>query len=424
MSSELIDIVFPDLLGLMHGKTVPAHRIDHPTHYAVTAMILGLDGTYLETEGYSTSAGFPDMEARIDPDTVRPWLDGRQTAMAYLYDTQGRPVPFDARRQLKALVDRWEEAGYTPMAGFEMEFFLLEQLQPMTRLAVPDHRVYGVGPAADPSGTLEELGLAAEQAQLHLEGMNSEFTSAQVEAALHYQPALAAADGALLFRELTRRVARSRGIDATYMPRPFDDAVGSGMHVNLSLSDDAGDNAFSDPGDPQGISDLARHFIAGLLEHHCALAAVAAPTLNTNKRQSPGHINGDRANRGLDNRITSVRVPGQRGSSTRVEHRVADGSASPHLLSAALLAAGLHGVEEKLPLPDPQVGDADAVPNTDKHTPHSLAESLDALAADDVLVDMLDRRLVDAFIELKRQENDRWLRAVTDWEQREYGRVY
>jgi glutamine synthetase len=424
MSTELIDIVFPDLLGLLHGKTVPAHRIDHPTHYAVTAMILGLDGSYLETEGYSTSAGFPDMEARIDPDTVRPWVEGRQTAMAYLYDTQGRPVPFDARRQLKALVDRWEDLGYTPMAGFEMEFFLLERLQPMTRLPVPDHRVYGVGPAADPSGTLEELGLAAEHAQLHLEGMNSEFTSAQVEAALHYQPALAAADGALLFRELTRRVARSRGIDATYMPRPFDDTVGSGMHVNLSLSDGASDNAFSDPGDPQGISDLARHFIAGLLEHHCALAAVAAPTVNSYKRLSPGLLSGYWANWGLDNRITSVRVPGQRGSSTRVEHRVADGTASPHLLGAALLAAGLHGVEEKLPLPDPQVGDADAAPNTEKHTPHSLAESLEALAADDVLVDLLDRRLVDAFIELKRQENDRWLRAVTDWEQREYGRVY
>lgn len=158
MTTELVDIVFPDLLGLLHGKTVPSHRIDHPTHYAVTCMVQGLDLSFLETEGYSTSAGFPDMEARVDPETSRPWLDGRQTAMAYLYRTDGQPLPFDSRRQLKTLVDRWEEAGYTPLTGYEMEFFLLERLSPMTRLSVPDHRVYGVGPGADPSGTLEEIG--------------------------------------------------------------------------------------------------------------------------------------------------------------------------------------------------------------------------------------------------------------------------
>jgi glutamine synthetase len=196
------------------------------------------------------------------------------------------------------------------------------------------------------------------------------------------------------------------------------------MHVNLSLSTEAGDNAFHDPGDPQGISELARSFIAGLLHHHCALAAIAAPTVNSYKRLCPGLLSGYWANWGLDNRIASVRVPGQRGAATRVEHRVADGSASPHLLAAALLAAGLHGVEEKLPLPDPQYGDADAAPNTDQHTPDTLAESLDALAKDDVLFDLMDRELLNAFIELKTQENDRWQRSVTDWEQREYGRVY
>jgi glutamine synthetase len=422
--TDLIDIVFPDLLGLLHGKTVPAHRLEEPTHYAVTCMVQGLDLAFLETEGYSTGAGFPDMEARVDAETLRPWLDGRQTAMAYLFRTDGKPLPFDSRRELTSLVDRWEGAGYTPVAGYEMEFFLLESLSPMTRLPVPDHRVYGVGPGADPSGTLDAIGLAAERAQLRVEGMNSEFTPSQVEAALHYRPVVAAADGVVLFRELTRQVARSRGIDATFMPRPFDDTVGNGMHVNLSLSTEAGDNAFHDPGDPQGISELARSFIAGLLHHHCALAAIAAPTVNSYKRLCPGLLSGYWANWGLDNRIASVRVPGQRGAATRVEHRVADGSASPHLLAAALLAAGLHGVEEKLPLPDPQYGDADAAPNTDQHTPDTLAESLDALAKDDVLFDLMDRELLNAFIELKTQENDRWQRSVTDWEQREYGRVY
>ena len=87
---EQIDVLFPDLLGLTHGKTVPAHRLDHPTHYAITCMVQGLDLGFLETASYSTSAGFPDMEAIVDQDTVRPWTDGRTTAMASLFRTNGQ----------------------------------------------------------------------------------------------------------------------------------------------------------------------------------------------------------------------------------------------------------------------------------------------------------------------------------------------
>ncbi len=422
--SDQIDVVFPDLFGLLHGKTVPPHRLQYATHYAVTCMIQGLDLGFLETDGYSTSAGFPDMEARVDHDTLRPWLDGRTTAMADLYRTDGEPLPFDSRRQLRLVSDRWQALGYTPMAGFEMEFFLLEARDPLQRLAVPDHRVYGIGSGADPSGTLQALVELAELAQLQVEGMNGEFTPGQVEVSLHYQSALASADCAVLFRELTRAVARSRGIDTTYMARPFADTVGNGLHANLSLADPDGGNAFDDPADPMGISDLARHFMAGLLHHHEALAAFAAPTVNSYKRLCPGMLSGYWANWGLDNRITTVRVPGQRGVATRVEHRMADGTASPHLLTAALLAAGLHGVEAKLPLPDPQVGDSDATPNTHRHAPQTLSAALDALEADDELRSHLDPMLVEVYVGLKRREYQRWLEAVTDWEQQEYSRVY
>lgn len=419
-----IDVVFPDLLGLTHGKTVPAHRLEHPTHYAITVMVQGLDLEFLEAATYSTSAGFPDMEARVDENTVRPWTDGRQIAMASLFRANGDPLPLDSRRQLRMICDQWAVRGYTPMAGYEMEFFLLQQRLPLVKLPVPDHRVYGIGSGADPSGTLEALVTLAEHAQLQVEGMNSEFTPSQVEVGLHYQPALDAADCAVLFRELTRTVARSKGIDATYMARPFGDAVGSGLHLNMSLANAAGENMFYDTRDEIGISDLARHFIAGLLHHHEAIAAFAAPTVNSYKRLTPGMLSGYWANWGIDNRICTVRVPGQRGATTRAEHRMADGTASPHLLSAACFAAGLHGVEEQMELPDPQVGDADAEPNTDRHTPHTLDESLDALVADEALCSYFEKDLIDVYVGLKRQEFARWQAAVTDWEQNEYSRVY
>lgn len=422
MSSQ-IDILFPDLLGLAHGKTVPAARRDHPTHYAITVMVQGLDLEFLETPHYSTSSGFPDMEARYEDGTLRPWGD-RQVGMALLHFADGRPLPLDSRRALRSVMDRWRERGLTPVSGYEMEFFLLSGRTPLTKLPVPDHRVYGIGPGADPTGTLEMIAEAAEAADLKVEGVNSEFTPSQVEVSLHYQDAMSAADAAFLFRILAREVARRNGIDITFMGRPFSDAVGSGMHVNMSLNDASGHNALIDESDPHGLSDVAKSFVAGLLDHHEALAAFAGPTVNSYKRLVPGMLSGYWANWGLDNRISTVRIPGQRGTGTRIEHRMADGSASPHLLTAALFAAGLSGVERGLPLPEPQVGDADAAPNTDRHTPHSLSAALDALAADTTLQSYFHPDLIEVYVDLKRRECGRWDAAVTDWEQNEYSRVY
>ena len=422
--SDQIDILFPDLLGLTHGKTVPTGRRDFPTHYAITVMVQGLDLEFLEIDQYSTGAGFPDMEARIDLDTLRPWVDGRQTAFAYLHFNDGRPLPLDSRRQLAAIRQRWIDRGLHPQCGFEMEFFLLRSRNPLERLPVPEHRVYGIGVGADPSGTMQLIGELGEQVELQIEGLNSEFTPSQIEVSLHYSDVLDSADRVLLFRELARDVARQQGCDVTFMARPFGDAVGNGMHINVSMLDGDGTNVFDDPAGRYGISDVAESFIAGLLHHHEALAAFAAPTVNSYKRLTPGMLSGYWANWGLDNRISTVRVPGQRGAHSRVEHRMADGSASPHLLSSAILAAGLHGVEENMALPTPQEGDADSTPNTDRHTPESLAAALDALEADSALCSYFEPDLLRVFIDIKRREWNRWQSAVTDWEQTEYARVY
>ena len=422
--TDQIDIVFPDLLGLLHGKTVPVHRRNHPTHYAITVMVQGLDLEFLELDPYSTGAGFPDIEAVIDPETIRPWGESRTVALSSLHFADGRPLPLDSRRALSIIVDQWKELDLTPVAGYELEFFLLSSRNPLTRLEVPEHRVYGIGVGADPTGTLEAIGEAGERSKLDIEGLNSEFTPSQLEVALHFTDVMTAADNALLFRELARTVARENGTDITFMARPFSDTVGNGLHVNMSMVDNLGQNAFIDEQGEHGISDLSRHFIAGLLHHHEALAAFAAPTVNSYKRLAPGMLSGYWANWGLDNRISTVRVPGQRGAGTRVEHRMADGSASPHLLTAALLAAGLHGVREQMVLAQPQIGDADSAPNTDRHSPETLLQALNALEADTELCNFFEPDLINVYLGIKRLEWQRWTGAVTDWEQQEYGRVY
>ncbi len=427
-TDDLTRLLFSDVLGLSHGKVVPSSRIKHPTHYASTVMVQGLDLEFIELESYSTDAGFPDMEARLDPSSLRPsWLEGStgQIGMTDLFRADGRPLPLCVRTRLQEMIGRWRARGLDPVCGYEMEFFLCDDPTLASGpMRVPWHRVYGTGPGADPSGMINEIAAAAERAELHIEGVNAEFHPGQVEAALHYSDALQAADAAFLFREMVREIALAKGKGATFMARPFADAVGNGLHVNLSANDRSGDNAFDDAEAPEGISKLCRHAIAGLLEHHAQLTALLAPTVNSYKRLRPGFLAGYHATWGLDNRLTSLRVPGQRGQATRIEHRTPDGSASPHLALLGILAAALDGIERELPLCPPAMGNAEAEPHTDTHVASSLSEALDLLEGDEVLVDALGADLTKVFVTLKRQEIDRWEAAVTDWEVNTYGRVY
>ena len=161
---------------------------------------------------------------------------------------------------------------------------------------------------------------------------------------------------------------------------------GSGLHVNFSVVPvSGGANAFDDPSRPEGLSPLARQSIGGLLAHHEAVAGLSAPLVNSYKRLMPGLIAGYWANWGLDNRFSTYRVPAERGSATRIENRMPCGTASPYLAAAATLNAALLGVVDGADCGLPQIGDADAEPNTDRHTPHSLGEALDAVESDTVL---------------------------------------
>ena len=198
------------------------------------------------------------------------------------------------------------------------------------------------------------------------------------------------------------------------------DQAGSGLHLNLSVADDAGRNGFADPGAPHGLARAARHAIAGILAHYPALCAIAAPTVNAYKRLTPGAI-GASADWGLDHRLAAVRVPGERGPATRLEFRVADGTASPHLLSAAILFAALLGIRDELALPEPRTGEqAEAA----VHAPRDLTEALELLEKDTELIALLDPDLVRTYLGLKRWECEQWSRAVTDWEIGAYGRHF
>jgi glutamine synthetase len=213
------------------------------------------------------------------------------------------------------------------------------------------------------------------------------------------------------------------------MGRPFADQGGSGFHVHLSLADGDGHNAFADAG-PGGLSTLANQFIAGLIDHAHSLQALLGPTINAYKRILPDSLAPTHANWGHDNRTAFVRVPNERGSRSRIEVRTADGAACPHLIVAALLIAGLDGIDRGLTAPDPVAGDAYRLDDAHAGTrlPADLATALDALEADTALVEALGPQLVRTFTAMKRFEVERFTQevgaldpeVVTEWELEEY----
>ena len=239
--------------------------------------------------------------------------------------------------------------------------------------------------SVDPSGTIDDVVNVALGCGFPVESWCSEYDNAAYEVNIRYDDAIPAADEAFLFKLLVRETCERHGKLATFLGRPLGDRGGSGLHINLSFRRADGSNAFHDPNDPEGLSDLARRCIAGLLLHHEGMAAILAPHVNAYKRLQPDMLNGYWANWGHDDRSVTVRVPPARGAGTRLEQRTSDAAANPYLAAAAVLHAARLGVQNEVELPPAQ--EPGAPPNTDVRIPPNLDAALDALAKDDELVD-------------------------------------
>jgi glutamine synthetase len=274
--------------------------------------------------------------------------------------------------------------------------------------------------SVDPTGTIDEIMSKASEVGLRLESVNSEYDNGQFELTLSYDEAMRASDDAFLFKVMAREIAARRGMLLTFMGKPINGRGGSGLHVNLSLQDESGENVMHSAEAEDGLSETARSVIAGLLHHHVGMTALMAPTVNAYKRLQPGSMCGYWANWGYDHRGVTVRVPPARGKGTRLEHRVGDGSVSPHQAVATVLTAGLLGYDKGYALPDVETLDCIERASTDVVTPASLTAALDALEADTDLVEAFGAAYVDGYVTVKRAEWDRYQRWTTDWEMTEY----
>jgi glutamine synthetase len=414
-----------DIDGLAHGRYVPTRRADSVAHHAVTSLLTTFRRDIVELDGYSTDAGFPDMTASPLPESRRPgWEPDTDVVLASL-SFGGEPLAICPRRALERVVDAWRALGYEPLIGYEIELYITAsvstsgaELDPSALgHASPSHRVYGTGSGGDRSGLMHAVFDAAENSDLDLEAVSAEYSPGQFEINLRFGPATEMADRVFLTRELCRDIAAERGVGVTFLGRPFAGEAGSGLHLNFSLrriDDDT--NAFDSPESEHGLSALTKHCIAGLIDHHEALTAWCAPLVNSYRRLQPGIISGYWANWGLDNRISTYRVPADRGEGTRIENRLLCGSSNPYLAAAATLAAALLGHRRELACPAPQVGNGDANPNTDRHTPHTLDDALDALDRDHSLAAEVGEDMTRAYLAMRRHDAALWAEQQHEWE--------
>ncbi len=419
---DRIRVMFPDHLGLARGKYLPIEHADRGTAHCISLFALGFDREMTPHDGAKVMSGLPDVELTFSTDDIRLSWEPATGIVVGDVTRHGEPVDLSPREVLKKQVQAWQKIGYDPKVGIELEAFLFEPdgeggWRP---ISTPGAYVYGTGPAVDPSGTIDDIMATARRVGLPLESVNSEYDNGQFELTLRHADALRACDDAMLFKVMAREIAASHGILLTFMGKPITDRGGSGLHTNLSFAGKGQDNALIDEAAEDGLSDLARSVVAGILHHHVGMTALLAPTVNAYKRLQPGSLCGYWANWGHDHRGVTVRVPAERGVRTRVEHRLTDGATNPHQAVATVLAAARLGVENGYDCPPPETLDCIENASTDVVVPDSLGAALDALEQDKEFVEAFSPAFVDGFLATKRTEWGRYLRHTTDWELAEY----
>lgn len=419
---------FVDIHGAAKAKAVPAEHLD---------MVLtdGAGFAGFAVWGLGMGPHGPDYMAVGDPATISlmPWMPGyaRMACDGYV---RGKPYEYCSRVALKAQIVKLAKRGLTMYTGIEPEFMLLARgangtLGPADgsdNLAKPCYDYKGLSRSA---AFLEKLVTSLQAVGFDIYQIDHEDANGQFEVNFTYSDCLTTADRFVLFKMAASEIAHSMGMIATFMPKPFSTRTGTGSHFHISLGDGRTKNLFHNAKDKHGLglSRLGYQFVAGVLEHARALAAVCAPTVNSYKRLvvgqalsgatwAPAYIA-----YGDNNRTAFVRIP-----YGRIELRLPDGSCNPYLTTAAIMAAGMDGIDRKLDAGAPnnnnmyEYSTAQLKEIGIKLLPQTLVEAIDALEKDELVKGALGKKLAEEFITLKRMEWVEYSRHVSEWEQSRY----
>ena len=425
---KFISLQFTDIVGTIKNVAIPAGRLEEVLEKGVW-----FDGS--SVEGFARIYE-SDMVLRPDVNTYRllPWEPQARKVARIICDVHrpdGEPFEGDPRYILKRAIRAARERGYLYNVGPELEFFLFKMNSEPKVKPVP-HDVGGYfdfSPRDLASQVRGDIAVTLESLGMEVEMAHHEVATGQHEIDIRYADALTSADNVMTLRYTVKAVSQTFGLYATFMPKPIFGVNGSGMHTNQSLYTLDGENAFFDLSDKYNLTRTAYAFMAGQIKHARALSAIASPTVNSYKRLTPGYEAPVYVCWGQVNRSALIRIPRYspgREHATRLELRCPDPSCNPYLAFAAMLWAGLDGIERELEPPPPveeNVYDFDdaKLRELDIATlPSTLREAIDDLEKDEVLQRALGENAYQAFVRAKKAEWDEYRIQVTDWELNRY----
>ena len=425
---DTVIVAFTDMQGRLMGKRLSARLFleDAATHGAECCnYLLAVDVEMNTVEGYSMSSwshGYGDMAMIPDLDTLRlaPWLPGTALVTADLHWLDEKPVLASPRQILRRQLDRLAEHGLTPFCATELEFIVFDDgyrdawnrgyrgLTPSS-----DYNIdYSLLASTRMEPLLRDIRLAMDGAGMYCEGVKGECNFGQQEIGFRYATALATCDNHSVYKNGAKEIADAHGKSLTFMAK-FNEREGNSCHIHISLQGPGGIPVFHDPQAEHGMSKLFRHFLAGQLSLMRELTLFSAPNINSYKRYVPGSFAPTALAWGFDNRTCALRVVGH-GPALRVENRVPGGDVNQYLAVAALIAAGLYGIEHELELQPAYEGNAytSDVPRV----PSTLRESAELFAGSAVAREAFGDEVVEHYLNNARIEVQAYDAVVTDWE--------
>lgn len=422
---RFIRLQFTDMFGVLKNVAITGRQLEK-----ALAGELMFDGSSIE--------GFvrieeSDMYLMPDPNTfvIFPWMsqEGAEARLICdVYNADGTPFEGDPRYILKRATQRAKNMGYSMNVGSECEFFLFHTDNEGVPTTITHDKAgyFDLTPVDLGENARREMVINLEKMGFEVEASHHELAPGQHEIGFKYNEAITAADAIMTFKYVVRNIAQRHGLHATFMPKPVFGIAGSGMHTNLSLSDEINGNAFYDPMGNDQLSQTAYYFMGGIMKHIKAITAITNPIVNSYKRLVPGYEAPVYIAWSARNRSPLIRVPAKRGASTRVELRSPDPSCNPYFALALILQAGLSGIENKITPPKPvnsniyEMTDVERLEKNIDNLPGSLIDAIAELEKDEVMKKALGEHAFNLYIEAKTLEWNDYRSKVHQWEIEQY----
>ena len=433
-----VKVAVSDIDGVLRGKYLHKDKFfgaaeTYPDGgFGFCDVVLGWDMTdtcYDNTSVTGWQHGFPDALARLDLNTARhvPWDDGVPFFLGEFVNADGSAHAVCPRQTLKRVLKRAEKMGFSVMTGMEFEFFnFLETPQSWAakKGVNPEHLTPGMfGYSLLRMNRNREFFKAIMDEMLAfdipVEGLHTETGPGVIEVAIGFSEALAQADRAILFKTGMKEIGARFGIMPSFMAKPVRELPGCSGHIHQSLSDGK-NNLFYDAGNARKMSPLFESYVAGQVACMMDFGPLIWPTINSYKRLVDGFWAPVKPTWGLDNRTASFRVIAGSKKATRLETRCPGADVNPYLAMAAVIAAGLDGVEKGLKLSAPPITGTNQGADNTARAPRTLIETTRIFRQSEIARDWLGDAFVDHFAATREWEWRQWLDAVTDWELKRY----